>query len=396
MKILAQHGFGPKDKLDRAISEKLVDGVILSPKYLTQEKMKEQVESLSHSGCRIFMDPEYYAIVYARTLNSNLGALEEWDHFQVPRRSELISGKAIPGIIQQSLLIQKRIGFKEWIAPNIYIREADSIDTAIALNFISNAKEQSAKIGGCPIYATLAVDRDAIVSNNEFRDILDALTALDSPPDGYYVLVGSGAGRGNDSQTRSDLYQSQVIAGWMYLNFVLSINGARVMNGCCHLLSPLLGICGAESTASGWFSNLRRFYIRKYVKEGGGGRYPLVRYVSMPLLAHIKQTDYLDFKAVVPEIANKGSFDAIYDKCEPSRTDEALQSWEALSGLAEKFPSDDIEGGIDLLSEHIDHAVELWTELQEAGFAQDIESNLERLTAMQDGIGLFQEWAELV
>lgn len=233
------------------------------------------------------------------------------------------------------------------------------------------------------------------MNDAEFRDILDALTAIESPPDGYYVLVGSGVARDSGSHIRSDIFHPQVIAGWMYTNYVLSINGARVLNGYCHLLSPLLGISGAEAAASGWFSGLRQFSMNKYAREVGGGRYPLVRYVSIPLLSHIKQTDYEAFRAVVPEIANGSERDAAYDEKEPSRTEEALQSWEALGVLCNEYCKGDTTGDLARFKDHINKAIELWTGIQEAGFTQEVEPNLERLEAMKAGIILFEQWAEL-
>lgn len=395
MKILAQYGFGPKDKLDRGLSEDVISGIVLSPRYLTPDKMHDEIEKLRRPDVRIMMDPEFFATASIRHAEPNLGTLEQWEYFRAPRRAALISGTAIPGIIEKSLQTQAALGLDEWIAPNVYIREADSIDAGIALNFLAQSKVVASKVGAAPVFATLAIDRDAIMNDGEFRDILDALTAIENPPDGYYVLVGSSVARDSGNQVRSDICHPQVIAGWMYTNYVLSINGARVLNGYCHLLSPLLGISGAEAGASGWFSGLRQFSMNKYAREVGGGRYPLVRYVSTPLLSHIKQADLDAFRAVVPEIATESMQDAAYDGQEPSRTEEALQSWAALGVLCKKYCTGNTTRDITRFKGHIDRAVELWSEIQEAGFIQDVESNLERLEAMKEGINLFEQWAEL-
>jgi hypothetical protein len=395
MNILAQCGFGPKDKLERGLNEGAIAGVVLSPRYLTPDRMRDQIRQLRGSNARIMMDPEFFATTYMRHPEPNLGTLEQWEYFRAPRRGALISGTAIPGIIEQTLQAQAELGLDEWIAPNVYIGKADSIDTAIALNFLAQSKAVASRLGDAPVFATLAFDRDAILNEGEFREILDALTAIENPPDGYYVLIGSGMARESGGQVRSDIDQPQVIAGWMYTNYVLSINGARVLNGYCHLLSPLLGISGADAIASGWFSGLRKFSMSKYAKEVGGGRFPLVRYVSAPLLSHIKQTDFDAFRAVVPEIATGSAQDAAYDGEEPSRTEEALQSWEALGVLSQKYCTGDTPADLVRFKEHIGTAIELWAEIQEAGFTQGVESNLERLEAMQEGITLFEKWAEL-
>lgn len=135
--------------------------------------------------------------------------------------------------------------------------------------------------------------------------------------------------------------------------------------------------------------------MNKYAREVGGGRYPLVRYVSAPLLSHIKQTDFDAFRAVVPSVATGTSRDVVYEGEEPSRTEESLQSWEALNVLSKEFCTGNINGDLARFKVYIDRADELWAELQEAGFTQDVEPNRERLEAMKEGIKLFEQWAEL-
>lgn len=395
MKILAQHGFGPKDKIELGLTDGLISGVVLSPRYLKRERVIEQVQKLTPLGGQILFDPELYATRYLSHPSSNLGNLETWDYFRMPRRSALISGAAIPGMIQGAVKAQSELGLTEWIAPNVYIDTADSIETAISLNIISRTKDVAAASGDCPVFATLALSREAVMNRAEFQDIFDALTAIDSPPDGFYILIGSESSRESGDQIRSDIYHPQVIAGWMYMNYVLSINGLRVVNGCCHLLSPLLGICGAEAAANGWFTGLRQFSMNRYVREAGGGRYPVIRYVNLPLMARIKQTDYLDFKAVVPDVANGLALDAAFEDAEPSRTVEALQSWEALSSLCSRYSTGSINADLDAILTHFENAQQLWMRLQEAGFSQEVEANLERLEAMIKAVGLFKEWAEI-
>jgi hypothetical protein len=395
MNILAQCGFGPKDKIERGLAEGHISGVVFSPRYLTPERMQDQLAQLRGTGGVLMMDPEYFATAYLRNPDPSLGSLEQWGYFAMPRRSGLISGTAVPGVIEATLRVQADLGLEEWIAPNVYVPKADSIDTAIALSFINQAKRVAGDVGDAPVYATLAIDRDAIIHDDDFRNILDALTGLETPPDGYYVLVGGGSARDSGNNVRSDIYHPEVIAGWMYVNHVLSINGARVLNGYCHLLSPLMGICGATACASGWFSTLRCFSMNKYARERAGGQQPVIRYVSTPLLAHIRASEFDDYRSVLPDIATGSGSDAIYSDREPTRTEEALQSWEALDALCADACTGDTAGDVTRFRARIEQAVALWAELEEAGFVQDVEANQERLEAMRAALDLFEEWAEL-
>lgn len=395
MNIFAQHGYGPKDKLSRGLEEGCIAGTVFSPRYLTPDKTRDTVAQLRDFGGQLLMDPEFFATAYLRHQQPHLGTLEQWDYFQPPRRGDLILGTVIPEIIGCCVQAQSDVGFEDWIAPNIYVRAADSMDSGIALNFVANARKAADEVGKGKVFATLALDRDVFLDGVGFRDIVDALTAINNPPDGYYILVGSGISPSSSDQIRSDIYHPDVIAGWMYANYALSINGARVINGCCHLLGPLLGVCGAEAAASGWFSGLRQFSMGKYVKSGGGGRTPVIRYVSTPLLSHIRQSDFLDYQSVIPEIASNTPSDTIYNREEPSRTEEALQSWEAIQALSCSCITGDIVVDLGNFKQRVQRASEFWAALQAAGFSQDIEANLERLEAIKGGVTLFEKLAEL-
>lgn len=398
MRVFAQNGFGPADKLQRGLEEGKLDGVILSPRYCKPERMEQRIEELQSTGCFLALDPEFYATDFIAHPTPNLGALEDWSYFRRPRRPELISGSAVPDLIRDTLNVQTGLGLEQLIAPNVYIRQADSIDTAVALNFLNNVKPIAGEIGAYPVYGTLAIHRDALLAGEGFRDILDGLTGLSHPPDGYYLIVGSSEQQSTGKYIRSDLSHAEVIASWMYANYVLSLNGADVINGYCFLLSPLLGICGAGAAASGWSSGLRKFCIDRYVREqGGGGKQPTVRYLSNPLMSHVRQTDLDAYSAVEPAVLNGLDSDAIYEEREPTRTEEALQAWEALQATTEQAGSgeENLSDNLSVFQARIAEARTLWLTLRSAGFSQEIEPNLERLNAMDRAIDLFAQWAEL-
>ena len=46
MKIYAQHGYAPSDKMLRAIGERFINGVILSPRYLIPESTNQLIIDL--------------------------------------------------------------------------------------------------------------------------------------------------------------------------------------------------------------------------------------------------------------------------------------------------------------------------------------------------------------
>ena len=98
---------------------------------------------------------------------------------------------------------------------------------------------------------------------------LNQLIVLETPPDGFYVLVAA-----DNAEARTDLFNAEVIAGWVFLNHVLSVKGFLVIYGFSDLLTPFLGATGAEAGASGWWSNLRTFSVERFSPSTGGGRTP--------------------------------------------------------------------------------------------------------------------------
>jgi hypothetical protein len=124
------------------------------------------------------------------------------------------------------------------IGPNIIIgRSFDSPDATIAMNFVRAIGVQGKKIAPEKrIYATLAVSVEALIKIEDLLRFLNQLIVLETPPDGFYVLVGAGS-----AEARTDLFNAEVIAGWMFLNHVLSVKGFLVINEFSDLLTPFLG-----------------------------------------------------------------------------------------------------------------------------------------------------------
>ena len=94
MKLYAQHGHAPSDKMQRAVEDGFIDGVILSARYLKPGGVNELITELLslNSDIDILVDPEFYATRYVGTPNSQLRYLEEWPHFLPRHRNELVVG----------------------------------------------------------------------------------------------------------------------------------------------------------------------------------------------------------------------------------------------------------------------------------------------------------------
>jgi hypothetical protein len=400
MKLYAQCGHAPADKINRGIELGLVDGAILSPRYLTPDKASELIGELKQikDGIDIFLDPEFYATRYVGAPNAQLRYLEEWPYFiDTKRNSLLINSHLVDQVLQNSFKAQKDIGCTQLIAPNIYIGNSfDSLDAAIAISFINRAKSVAKQMeANLPVYATIAAYRDAIIHPSNFISFLSTLTALEFPPDGIYSLVGGGPAYERAGTVRSEVISADVIAGWMLLNHSLSLNGIRVINGFSDILTPFLGAAGGYAGASGWWSNLQVFSMGRYIKGPGGGQSPLLKYLCLKLLNRIPVNSLRAYTELVPELMNNLPTDAYYDGKEPSRTEEALQSWEAIKFMTDITISNNIGESLERLENWIVNAESYYGRLNELGFSDDFDSNMEYLQCLKDSLMAFARLAEL-
>ena len=97
------------------------------------------------------------------------------------------------------------------------------------------------------MYVTLAINREALFKEQEIIEYVNELTALDEPPDGFYILIAA-----RSQEARSEIYNADIISIWMYLNYALSINGFKVINGYSDLMAPFyLQLKGSEQLLAG-------------------------------------------------------------------------------------------------------------------------------------------------
>jgi len=245
MKLYAQHGHAPADKMIKGATDGLIDGVILSPRYLKHENAPGVIADLrkANPDIDILLDPEFYATRYVGTPNCQLRYLTEWPHFLPRRRNELLVGTdGIDATLRASYEVQAALGCNVLVAPNVFVANSlDSIEAAIAIAFISRAQLVADEMGiDIPVYATVALGRDTLVDLRNYESFLNAITAVEPLPAGIYALVGGGPADERVGTARSEIIVPEVIGGWMLLNYSLSLNGLKVVNGSSDILPPWL------------------------------------------------------------------------------------------------------------------------------------------------------------
>ena len=196
---------------------------------------------------------------------------------------------------------QLEFGCTNLIAPNIFISNSfDSIEAAIAISFINRTKTIANEMSvDKPVFATLSLSRDAIIDRNKYVNFLNAITGLNSQPEGIYLLVGAGPTDERISTSRSEIMNAMVISRWMLFNYSLSLNGLLVVNGFSDVLTPFLGAVGGYAGSTGWWSNLQVFSMGRYIRSVGGGQPPILRYLSKKLFNRITISERHAFSEVI-------------------------------------------------------------------------------------------------
>jgi hypothetical protein len=399
MKLYAQYGYGPGDKVLNGFRDGNIDGVIFSARYSRPERVASDAGDIQEilPSADILLDPEYYASFYAYLPDAQLGGLSEWPFFLPQRRSQLETTEAVERVLETAFETLTNLPLTNIIAPNIFIpRSFDSIEAVIAKNFIRGTRPAFEKTrDGRQVFATLAVGRDTLLNQTEFEGFLNDITALDDPPDGFYVLVGGGMTEERIELTRSEIIHADVIAGWMLLNHTLSLNGFTVINGCSDIITPFLGGAGGYAGATGWWTNLRMFSMNRYVRSISGGRMPTIRYLSNLLLNRITFSEREAIVRLMPNINNRLPHDRDYEGGEPARNIEVLQTWEALAHLNQQLLAVDTNASLHLLENAVNQADVAYTGLSAFGLALDIEANREYINALREGIRTFRRIAEI-
>jgi len=398
MKLYAQQGSMEGDKIKDGLNNELIDGIILSPRDVCLVNMKSKISEYRaiSENCELFFDPQLYAAFSPAGEGHKLGyLLEDYsEYFKTYRRSQLTKESSVEDLLTRAIDFQKNISeLSAVITPNIIIpRALDSIETVISMNFIRLARQISnQQKNKKPLYVTLAINREALFKEQEIIEFVNDLTALDEPPDGFYLLIAA-----RSQEARSEIFNADVISIWMYLNYALSLNGFKVINGYSDLMAPFLSAAQGSGAATGWWSNLRNFSIEKFEPAAGGGRLPIQRYLSCSLLNRITFSE-LDQLRNIPEILNGLSTDSIYPVGgEPKRSKEILQSWESLKYLIAKVDAENIgpAAALEKCLDMVEKANSIY-ERKIGRYDLDQKSNADHLPAIKEGMRIFRKLAEL-
>ncbi len=390
MKLFSQQGFGDGEKTISGARMGVIDGVIISPKDVTPNKAIILSDSLYdiNPSFEVLIDPQFYVSLHSSNPSIRLGNLEKWPMYKSYRREDLEDPRIVDTLIRKNLKFMDRAPVSGVIMPNINISKSfDSIEGSISKSFIRRAAEvnDTKHYTDKPIYCTLSVSLPALTNEVEFQSYMNFLTSLPSRPHGFYIIACS-----KTAETVNDIYDPAILKRLMFMNYALSINGFKVVNGYSDILSPLLIAAGGYAGATGWWGNLRSFTWERYMPTSTGGRQPNIKYLSKHLYDRISIDEMSRFR-IYMNVLNGLSLDSDYNP-EPERCKEVLQSWEVLKSIINNNVTGGVLTSLDNLYKVIDTAIQNWRFLQSKLVPTDRVYTPERLL---QGIEEFKKYAEL-
>lgn len=99
-----------------------------------------------------------------------------------------------------------------------------------------------------------------------------------------------------------------------------------------------------------------------------------------------------------PDVLNGLATDALYPEdsgSEPERSEEILQTWDAIKSLNQDLVDDSIKKGLEQCRRAVTRAGEAYDEVEALVARLDQKSNRDHLAALSEGIRLFTQLAEL-
>jgi hypothetical protein len=225
-------------------------------------------------------DPQFYA---ASLNNPRDGHLNEFDYYG--NNSGLgrthFSGTRIQGYVRECIDYQHQTfgsNVAYLISPTILFDSFRDSWSQISLNMAAESADYHFGLDSPqPLLISLVISETAFQTMDAVEEFLDAITEFDAQ--GFYIIIR------RNSASLQHAMESAPFGRFMYFCHVLTtINEYEVIVGYSDWHSFLLEAAGATYTATGWYQNLRQFSLARF-QPTSGGRRPLKRYSSTPLLS---------------------------------------------------------------------------------------------------------------
>ena len=347
-KLLVQHGPAKGQKIEKALKNNNVEGVIFS---LREEKIESinnyinNVVDLNENNS--FIDPQFYYSTYDK---GNIKNLENVFNFPVDvyRRDMRTKDERIYKYFDE---YEKYVSekYSSIITPGFSIDSIDwKFDSSLDIYKYFKNKNNFQNY-----YMTLLISSKMFHSKNDIEeiilDIIDETKEYDN--NGIYLII-------NYEELNDSNYEkidSETLSNILYFIYKLKKNNYNIMVGYAYINSILFAMLNCDFVSSGWFNNLRKFTNSKFENIDNFGRRKK-KFFSIPLLSNINLETIRELKPF---------YDVNNLKSNTHCDDLEHQFWEAESNILKLInEKTTIEEKIKYIKQLIIKAISLSDEIQ--------------------------------
>ncbi len=386
MTVLAQHGWGKTDKIERGLNSGSIQGVIMSPRDESPNNLASFLSYIQadHPSAECLVDPLFHigTVDPVRDLR-----LPHYPHYRRHLTPVAFSPAAISDFVKNTLNWQRDLDVTAIVSPTVIVDDLTSRWAQIAMMMAQETVNQHD--GAKPLIISLVVWEEALRQRALVDAWLDDLTQMDV--DGFYLVVRRA------SENYRQHYDPDILASLLRVCYSLAdLNQYRIFVGYTDMVTLLLHAVGVTGTGAGWYATLKQFTLRRF-QPSTGGRRPRARYSSRPLLnsIYITELDSIYNGGNVAAILSNTSFDTRFQGTTnpenvPWPDNEAmLHHWHVLGDITQSLTGNTVRDRLDSVSNLITVARAIYLQLEPlVPFTTDTGST--HLDQWLDGLNRFR------
>ena len=360
MTLFAQHGWGKSDKIERGIEDGSIEGVLMSPRDESPEKLASYLNLIQEKYPKVkrIVDPQFYASTIWPVRD---GKLSEYPHYNQQLTQASFTAAEIRTIVSSTLEWQDDLNVSAIVSPTVMVDDLDSRWAQIAMMLAQESVERGPSK---PLFISLVVGEDVLRQRKPVDGWLDILTQLDVQ--GFYIIV-----KRSSPNYRQD-YEPDVLASLLHICYSLAeLNEYQVIMGYSDMVTLLLHAVGVTGTGAGWYSTLKQFNLRRFQPVTGGSR-PRSRYSSQPLLnsIYITELDGIHSVGRAADVLSKTRYDGRFGGAtNPENVlwpddEAALHHWSVLAGIKRSIERTSIGGRLDAVRNYIAQAIAIYAQIE--------------------------------
>jgi len=309
MNIFIQHGYGKSEKIDTALNDNLISGIIFNPKYENVKSLKNYIIELKNinPGIDIIIDTQSYLLSYKNVI---LGKIEEhglFEFYPIDRMS--FSDPNIKDkIVENHINTQIDYGVTKIASPSVVIKRFDDAWSQIFLDLSYLSINYLKKVSpNTKMLITLVVSEDAFdIKSEGYNNFLNYIINLDVY--GFYLIISK------NSSTKKPFNLENLDSILKFIFVLTYFHKYEVYLGNCDIEGLLFKSAGLKSFSTGWFNNLSNFCIDNYINETGEKlkrRPSKDKYFSGKYLKYFNQEELIKFQKkgnIYNDIINENSY----------------------------------------------------------------------------------------